>query len=310
MNVRCERIVGRPYRAPGFTLVEILIVISIIVLLMSLLIPAISSAARAVKSQTAASRVAILSDAIMAYKRVYGACPLDRVPGGVAFQDTSQDGNYPPYYYPDGTKGVYLFEKSPDDADTGTGNRRGYGGKFLVYFLMGPESQGWHRKSTNTIIAKRNAGLTAEWDPPPVLTSFLINRPVEQGCFKPKTFAVFADGFGLEGNNGGTIGYIAASAYGTGTSRWTIGNGPFNAAFYEDCRSHPSYPGDDKANDQLLKILGQCPEGVDFMVISPGPDRRFGYRVTVMEFNGTERKGSWSNMAAGVIDDIANFPLK
>ena len=299
-------------RRRGFTLIEVLLVISIIVLLMTLLVPAVGAAVRAVKVTNAQRVVQTLQQAVVEYHRQFNAYPLDRVPGGVPFQDTTQDG-YPPYTYPDGTKSTTLFQEVPDTGDTGTWNNKGYGGKFLVYFLMGPRGQGWHRPTTtlNSDVNYLNRYLTAEWDPPPGLSNFLVNKPIAQGCSQTKTFAVFADGFGLEGQNGGTIGYIRANAFSTSaTDRWTISNGPFNGAIYNDCRSHPSYPGDDQGNTHLAKMLAQCPDSVGFMVISPGPDRKFGYRVPVMIFNGVYRKGSWANLATGLIDDIANFPLK
>jgi hypothetical protein len=192
---------------------------------------------------------------------------------------------------------------------------------MLAYFLMGPYGGGWHRPKTQATTDKeyRHRFLSAEWDVPSGISDFLANRPVVQGLsgsydaakgvYTGQPFAVFLDTFGLEGNNGGTIGYIRANQY-SSSDRWTEHNGAFHSAMYGDCRSHPSYPGDDKGVDQLTKMLAQCPEGVGFALISPGPDRRFGYRVTVMTFSGTDRKGSWSNLANGVIDDIANFPLK
>ena len=292
----------------GFTLIEVLLVISIIVLLMTLLVPAIGAAVRAVKIANAERVVITVHQAVIAYHTVYAGYPLDRTPN--RNMDLTKDTSYRPYQYADGRIDGTLGTPSifNDDADW---KNMTFGGKFLVYFLMGPTGSGWHRPVSALASDPnyRNRYITAEWDPPPALSSILVNQPVEQGL--PKPFAVFADGFTLEGPNGGVIGYLRANVFSSAaTGRWTISYGPFSAAMYADCRSAPSYPGDGQGEGQLAKILAQCPESLGFMVISPGPDGKYGYRIPVTLFNGVYRKGSWSDLAAGLTDDIANFPLK
>ena len=317
-------------RRRGFTLIEVLLVISIIVLLMTLLVPAIGATIRAVKIANAERVIQTLHKAVVEYYRVFGAYPPDTSPD--KNMDTSKDGAYLPYHFADGTVDGTLVGKNQQGIDIphppifNDGNWLGrcYGGKFLVYFLMGPYGQGWHRPKTTEASDPlyRHRFLTAEWDPPAALSSILANRPVEQGSpgalnvassattTDAKTFAVFLDGFGLEGSNGGTIGYIKASLFpgtpsATDNGRWTEHNGAMHSAMYSDCRY-----GDGLFIDHLTKMLAQCPDNLGFALISPGPDRKFGYRVPVMLIDGEYRKGSWAKLDTGLIDDIANFPLK
>ena len=314
----------RQGRRPGFTLIELLLVITIIVLLMSLLIPAVGSAVRAVKIANAERAVLTLHQAIVDYHKAFGAYPPDGSPD--KNMDTSRDGGYVPYRYPDGQEDGKLGPTPcpPPIFNDGNWNGRCYGGKFLVYFLMGPYGTGWHRPTTTatTDLNYRHRFITAEWNPPPALSTILVNRPVFQGPpagvsntppynYTGFPFPVFADGFGLEGYSGGAIGYIRANAFSATSAsgdKWTEHNGPLGAAFYWDCRGDVYFPGDGQPVAQQEKMLAQCPH--DFAVISPGPDRKFGYRSAVILFNGVYRKGSWSNLETGLIDDIANFPLK
>ena len=308
----------------GFTLIELLLVITIIVLLMSLLVPAVGSAVQAVKVANAERTVLTIHQAVIDYHKAYGAYPPDRSPD--KDMDTSRDGAYPPYQYPDGQADGDLKAavSSKPIFNDGPNLNACYGGKFLVYFLMGPRGNGWHRPTgtLTTDVNYRNRFITAAWDPPPALSVCLANYPVLQG--KPADYdagkdeysghpmAVFVDGFGLAGSNGGTIAYVRARPYAVSVAdKWGGRNGgPMWGAMYQDCRSHPSYPGDGRLDDHLVRMLTQCPESLDFALISPGPDRKFGYRVPVMLFNGVYRKGSWANYDTGLIDDIANYPLK
>lgn len=284
----------------GFTLIEMMLVISIIVILMALLVPAMGAAIRAVKVSTTRTRIAMLDRAVREYINRYAAAPPDTSPD--RNMNKAKDDAYYPYIYPNGDEANYIFKH-------GQWSDRPFGGKFLVYFLMGPNGAGWKRpKKTNSSMVPnyRNRFITAEWDVPEGLAEFLENKPVTQGCSKDYPFPVFLDAFGLEGYNGGVIGYIRANPY--RADRFQVAHGAFGAAFYWDCRSHPSYPGDGKGVEHGERIFSQC-KG-DFALLSPGPDQKYGYRVTSMKHKGEDRRGSWANLELGLCDDIGNFPLR
>ena len=92
----------------GFTLIEMLLVISIIVLLMALLVPQIGAVIRGVRFTDTQRRIAALHTAVEDYHRAYGAYPPSTSPptpnsGGRARWD------YVRYRYPDGTEADDLF---------------------------------------------------------------------------------------------------------------------------------------------------------------------------------------------------------
>jgi prepilin-type N-terminal cleavage/methylation domain-containing protein len=287
----------------GFTLIEMLLVISIIVILMAVLIPAMGAAIQAVKVNATKTRIAMVDRAVREYAKRYGVCPPDTSPDRAMNYRTS-DNAYAPYIYPNGDEACYIFRH-------GQWNERPFGGKFLAYFLMGPNGTGWHRpiNATNSSdVNYRSRFITAEWDVPEGLTEFLENKPVSQGTSRSYPFPVFVDAFGLNGYNGGVIGYLRANVRRSGSSRWTVHNGAFGAALYSDCRNHPSYPGDNLGVQHGERIFSQC-KG-DFALLSPGADQKYGYRVTSMKHKGKDMRGNWSSIALGLCDDIGNFPLR
>jgi len=279
----------------GFTLIEMMLVIGIIVILMSLLVPAMSAAIKAVKVNTTETRIAMLDRAVREYVKRYASPPPDTSPD--LSMNKGSDNAYKSYVYPNGDEAKYLFNH-------GNEGGRPFGGKFLAYFLMGPNGLGWHRPinaANSSDPNYRSRFITAEWDVPDGLVEFFENKPVEQGTNKAYPFPVFLDAFGLDGYNGGVIGYFRANL--RHPDRWKISTGGFASALSQDCRS----PGDAKPNDHGARIFSQCPH--DFALLSPGPDQKYGYRVTSMKHEGEWRRGSWSNIALGICDDIGNFPL-
>jgi prepilin-type N-terminal cleavage/methylation domain-containing protein len=69
--MKAERIDGRS--APGFTLMEMLVVLAVIGLLVSLLFPALMGARERAMISRARSEVMVLQQAWLAYRNVYGA---------------------------------------------------------------------------------------------------------------------------------------------------------------------------------------------------------------------------------------------
>ena len=300
----------------GFTLIEVLIVMSIIVLLMAILVPQVGSVIRAVRIKDTERRISVLHQTVEDYYRAYSAYPPSTSPNS-KMKATDQN-SYPPYVYPDGTEADYVFAHGYNLAHP-------FGGKFLAYFLMGPNANGWHRPDNPRNTADpnyRNRFITAEWDVPAGLSEFLDTSPggvrgdrAAAGSVAMKT-PCFLDTFGARGTGGGLIGYIAANPRATGETKWRKDsrgntNDALTWVYYENCgrdeaanRGKKNYSG----NDHLARTLEACPYG--FALISPGPNQRFGYSVYGKEIGGKRYLRWYADLASGITDDIANYPLR
>jgi len=287
----------------GFTLIEMLLVISIIILLMAVLVPQIGAVKQAIKIKDTQRRIAMIHQVVEDYKRIYYACPPSHSPNrNMKATDTT---SYPRYSYPSGDYADYLFHYPQ-------GTSQPFGGKLLAYFLMGPTGTGWHRPKNPRNTADpdyRNRGITAEWEVPDGLSACLKNGPVDAGDHGAYLAPCFIDGFGLREGRGGIIGYAAASPQASGLKRWSAGgNYPFRTAYYWDCRKVSGSWGDGRGDDHMNRMFEQCPH--DFVLLSPGPDCHYGWRVYGMRYGGQTRKSWYADFKNGVTDDIANFPLR
>jgi len=284
----------------GFTLIEMLLVISIIVLLMALLVPQIGAVVRAVTVRSAAQRVYRLHNAVEDYHRVYADYPpseSDPTP----YNQSAPQWDYPRYCYPNGDEATNLFSHDKW--------HHAFGGRYLVYFLFGPQGRGWHRPQNprNTSDPDYpNRFISAEWDAPEGLSEFLENSPVDQGDFTGFPFPCFVDGFDVTGRSGGVIAYARANLRKGGDAKWEYWNMAMRTAYYEDCYRDESSAGtgvDGQAH--MFQAFHQSP--YDFVIMSPGPNGKFGYHV----YGTKSGKKRWfANLAAGITDDIANFPLR
>jgi len=284
----------------GFTLIEMLLVISIIILLMAVLVPQIGAVVRAVTIQGATQRIHQLHNTVEDYYRLYADYPPSETPP-TPYNRSAPQWDYPRYRYPNGDEATNIFSHGQWHCP--------FGGRYLVYFLFGPYGRGWHRPKNPRNSSDPdypNRFITAEWDPPDGLTSFLENSPVDQGDFGGFPFPVFLDGFDVTSRNGGVIGYAKANTRLGEDAKWEYWNMAFQTAYYENCTRDESAAGTGlRGQDHMLKQFYQCP--YDFIIMSPGPNGVFGYHVY-----GTRsgQKRWFANLAAGITDDIANFPLK
>jgi len=282
----------------GFTLIEMLLVISIIVLLMALLVPQIGAVIRAMAIKETETRIVSIDKAVRDYQRIYAECPPGESPP-TPYTTGAPQWDYPRYHYADGTEAANLFDHEVW--------HHPFGGKYLPYFLFGPTGRGWHRPKNprNTSDPDYpNRFLSAEWDPPGGLDQYLENSPVEQGG--GAGFPCFVDAFDLTGRCGGVIAYARANTRLGADARWEFWNMAMRYAYYEDCYRDESSAGTGvSAQDHMFKEFYQSP--YDFILLSPGPNGKFGYHVY-----GTRsgQKRWFANLAAGITDDIANFPLK
>jgi len=291
----------------GFTLIEMLLVISIIVLLMALLVPQIGAVIQSVKIKDTQHRIAVIHAVIEAYHKVYAAYPPSTSPD--RNMDAADQNDYPAYTYPSGDQAAYIFKH-------GSGNDHPFGGKFLAYFLMGPNGNGWHRpyNPRNTADPNyRNRFLSAEWDVPDGLTAYLKNAPTGGDKSGEYGAPCFVDAFGIQGRGGGLIGYISANPRASGANRWRKdvyghSNDALSAIYYWNCRTYGGSWGDGRGTEHRDRTLEQCP--YDFALLSPGPDHLLGWRVYGMKYGGEYRKGSYANYENGVTDDIANYPIR
>ncbi len=307
-------------RDAAFTLIELLLVMAIIGILMAMLIPTVRDAIVVVKKVQTENRVAVLDQAVRAYRQDYGSLPPcfwgDQM-------SPSNSSSYPPYPVPDMDvtdsqyeSMVYLF----NDRTFGSEDHLPFGGKFLAYFLMGPNGAGWHRpmSSSPDDPNARNEHLTAEWDVPSSLDSFIKNDRIGYDPTLPSTsdymlrghskaHPCFVDAFGFRGQWGGLIGYVPADprALSQGTSRFQLETieGPYAAATFK--WTQPA--GDGKGTDHFVKQVGRF-EG-DFVIISPGEDGRFGYQSYGKLVGNRWYKSYYGDMEEGHTDDIANGPL-
>ena len=320
-------------RKRGFTLIEMMLVLAIIALLMMILLPEATAIANAAKRTETQNRIIMLDEAVRSYAKVYGSHPPTVVQtyGTVGGVDDGADGHYPGSTT---TVPAYLFGEPFTGAGTTFTFNPPFGGKLLVYFLMGPTGAGWHRptSSSTTDPNWRLRTISAEWDPPAAITKFLDSSNITNGD-GGMAYPCFVDAFGFQLNNGGLIGYAAAVPHASNdllrfcaSSR--MSTCAMGQAYAADCGwIGPAFPPDNPTaitksfatniypyvasgggECHLVRVLAQCP--YEYMIISPGMDGKFGWQTSGVPFQGTIYKGYWPDWDNGQCDDVANFPIK
>lgn len=128
-------------RRPGFTLVEILVVIVIIGVLVALLLPAIGGAMRTAKNTTVTGEITTLSQALAAFKEKYGDYPPSRIM-------LSENGQY-----------NMAATFAGDEIDSGNGT----GGADITYGVLMQRSVSYLRKFWPRVAL--TTGTTPVWGP-------------------------------------------------------------------------------------------------------------------------------------------------
>lgn len=290
-------------RRPGFTFVELLIVIAILALLAALLLAGITRVQVVGRVATANSDITQLAGACEKFKQEHGFFPPSSFT--IPAQKNSGDFNFQllAKMYP------RWMATQPDGTNTGLvgGGVTLNGNQSLVYFLGGPGNTGW---ATDAPIAP-TAGATAIKGP---YFDFKQDR-LTPGNQLPAPFTlgnaanVFMDPFRLPSNNGlGTpYAYFASVSPGgkyPATPCWGV------SPFVESATNPPLVP-----NGIVVKYVNM--NGVQ--VISAGEDGKFGPGCPLLGNNPGQvqcvYQAGRSNAAGGVspyaegddgADDVGN----
>ena len=197
---------------PGFTLIELMMVVLVIGLLVVMLVPVIGAVKKAVRTQATQSMIWEIDSAIGLYKDAFGDYPPSGKPAGANWSSYDEgwfkrDGGkmhlvgYKEGFRPNGTTSTHSAAPGP-----------GPGATFLVYFLFGPSRFGW---------SPQEHSVSAGWTPPYGLDKYLSKKPVTNdghvggGVYHCATqpYFVFEDAFGLTGAKfRGAILYLRANA--------------------------------------------------------------------------------------------------
>ncbi|NIA21543.1 MAG: prepilin-type N-terminal cleavage/methylation domain-containing protein [Anaerolineaceae bacterium] len=287
---------------PGFTLIELMMVVLIIGLLIVMLVPAVSAVKKAVRTQATQNMIWEIDSAIGLYKDTFGDYPPSGKPLGADWS------GYPDGWVPDDPSATAAGHNpgyGPFDVNNGGGAP---GGQYLTYFLFGPERLGW---------TTSEHGVSASWTPPQGLEKYLTKKPLRNIGHSSHYYYItppywyFEDAFGLTGYKfRGAILYLRANTQNRSPmvgsernhARWIYGQ--IESQYYWSCRGGSwGYTGDNEPQKNLARLLKQCPKG--FALISAGADQGFGYRAKNTHANNKDHVGAdWDD---GASDDITNF---
>ena len=263
----------------GFTLVELLVVMSIIALLMTLLVPTITKAVEVVKKDRTLNEFKELGISIQSFRNDWGDIPPSkpRFPLAPAAKDSTSG-----------------------EMTTGAAN--------LAYYLLGPAGGGW---GTSGYGAMPFGGTpTRAYGPYYQVESDYLGY--EQTGNNPPVLAGFLDGFkgGYWDMGGGWFvsrGRILYWKYDANPS--TTQNIKYRVADNGvDMAGLTNYGGIDPQTSFIQGVTGQT--GVsdptkwrwprdDYLLISPGPDGRYGY--TTLDHT------QLATPSDGTCDDIGNW---
>jgi len=124
----------RPRHARGFTLIELLVVMAIIGLLMTLLVPTITSAQRQVQRLQTGSIIKDLAIGLEDFRKDFGDYPPSR----------------PSYYFGGSIQPAAPFKILVGEKDVARGDM-GTGAANLIYYVAGPDRTGWGTNAGGTM---------------------------------------------------------------------------------------------------------------------------------------------------------------
>jgi type II secretory pathway pseudopilin PulG len=254
--------VGHRGAVRGFTLVELLLVMGIIVMLVGLLFPAVNAAVTAVRTAATQTTINNLSAGLEAFKQDWGMYPPS---------ETNKDGWT-------GTDGYYA----------------------LIWYLMGSKGTGWGSLAV-TVSGDQPLGpfggtASVAYGPYYKITAASPGLPEPvQDAFRPGK-AIFYYRYDL--------GYDWQCNHGNGTIGDTNG-----ANFYSElCFQLLAKP---LAPDPNVAAGSQQWVRKDYLLISAGPDRYWGYVKEVSATGGPKvsQDVTQSDINSGVAmcDDVCNF---
>lgn len=280
-------------RGLGFTLVELLVVIGIIGLLLMLLVPVIASAMRTVRSSMTRNTIKTIEMAIANFRNDFGAYPPSRP------------------------------KWSPND-DAGTKGKGETGASNLCYYLRGPDGGGWGMGAGGLMpfagsgVAKRVYGPYYQSGDDRIKFGEEIAPPnniVAQGFlddFQPSGVILYFRSYAVPstGTSGAYIAYdykdnnpslaFNADQHDPGArttySAVTVSYPQTQAESFYHCVMTNSATAD--ANRVFARN--------DYLLISPGPDGRYGYTKTDTATNTIVPANKKKDVDA-VTDDVTNW---
>jgi len=266
--------VGQRGAVRGFTLVELLLVMGIIVMLVGLLFPAVNAAVTAVRTAATQSTINNLSAGLEAFKQDWGAYPPSKI------------------------------------GKDGWSSSMGYttdGYSALIYYLMGSNGTGWGSLAMPAAVGPFGGTASAAYGPYYKITAANPGLPEPvQDAFKPGK-AIFY--YRYEPADG-TTAYDVTCNKGNGTIADTAGTNFGGVASsagqpYFELLVKPLAP------DAATTAGSQQWIRKDYLLISAGPDRYWGYVKEVLT-SGAARvsqdvKQSEITSGVAMCDDVCNF---
>jgi type II secretory pathway pseudopilin PulG len=253
--------VGHRGAVRGFTLVELLLVMGIIVMLVGLLFPAVNAAVTAVRTAATQTTINNLSAGLEAFKQDWGMYPPS---------ETNKDGWT-------GTDGYYA----------------------LIWYLMGSKGTGWGSLAV-TVSGDQPLGpfggtASVAYGPYYKITAANPSLPEPvQDAFKPG-MVIFYYRYDL--------GYNWQCNHGNGILGNTAGTNFYSELCFQ-LLTKPLDPTSASATAQRWVRL-------DYLLISAGPDRYWGYVKEVATTGGprADQNVTQSDINSGVAmcDDVCNF---
>jgi len=272
-------------KSRGFTLVELLVVMSIIGLLLTILVPTITKATEAVRFTMTKRIFSDLAMSLETYKTDFGGYPPSR----------SNDASV-------------IVQTPPGTAVMGTGAAN------LVYYLRGPGGAGWGLAAGGLLPETTSKGLTRTFGP-------YYQTSMEYMRYGTPTWAAgasvpmgFLDAFSPPGiilywRYEPNPGKNASSVYRPNYDFLENGDCADGKANYANKTNTATVPV--TYFDEIVRTVAPSTSAMatyrrsDYLLVSPGPDGRYGY-AKLNETSGNVEPVS-SSESGGSCDDFVNW---
>lgn len=305
----------RPRHARGFTLIELLVVLAIIGLLMTLLVPTITSAQRQVQRLQTGSIIKDLSIGLEDFKKDFGDYPPSRP--NLYFNGTAPSPK-DPYQRPDSNY------KDPGVAfgDMGTGAAN------LIYYLAGPDRSGWGTNAGGTMpfggAPQRTYGPYYQCEEEGVRYETVkvqgAQRYIPVGfldVYKPAGVILYLKSYKREMQDSAGNKFVIQAYDSTDNNRPDLLSNlrdPNYAKYnYGEASTKPQQTMFDYATGVWSRTGTRRAEikrysSQNYMLISPGPDHRYGYvHAATLEACDPDSDSNPKSADSALCDDITNW---